>query len=87
MKPALLVATLSLMIAGCTTSAYPTYTASGNAGYRVVCGGIFGDGDLGSCYQKAGELCGGQGYRIQQTSVNSMIFECKEAETDSSKSQ
>ena len=65
-------------LAGCATSAYPTFTASGNSGYRLVCGGVFGDGDLGSCYQKAGEVCGSNGYRVQQTGVSSLIVECKE---------
>lgn len=65
-------------LAGCTTTANPTYTASGSAGYRLVCGGIFGDGDLGSCYQKAGELCESKGYRVKQTGVSSLIIECRE---------
>lgn len=63
-------------IAGCT-SVQPTFTSTGNPGYRVNCGGFFGDGDLGSCYQKAGEACANQGYRIMQSGVSSMIFECR----------
>lgn len=65
-----------LAVAGCT-SIQPTYTSTGNPGYRVNCGGVFGDGDLGSCYQKAGEACANQGYRIMQSGVSSMIFECR----------
>lgn len=68
----------ALALTGCATSVNPTYTATGNVGYRLVCGGVFGDGDMGSCYQKAGELCQTQGYRVLQTSVSSLIVECKE---------
>lgn len=68
----------ALALTGCTTSVNPTYTATGNAGYRLVCGGVFGDGDMGSCYQKAGELCQTQGYRVLQTSVSSLIVECRD---------
>lgn len=78
----LISATLSLIV-GCSTTANPTFTASGKPGYRLVCGGAFGNGDLGGCYQKAGELCEGQGYRIQQTSVSSMIIECRDLDPDS----
>lgn len=70
--------TLAIIITGCSTSATPTYTASGAAGYRVACGGLLGDGDLASCYQKAGEVCGTNGYRVLQTSLSSMIIQCRE---------
>lgn len=71
---------ISLLVVTCMigcTSIQPTYTSTGNPGYRVNCGGFFGDGDLGSCYQKAGEACQNEGYRIMQTGVSSMIFECR----------
>ena len=77
MKKLLPLTTLALLIAGCSTTANPTFTASGKAGYRLVCGGAFGNGDLGGCYQKAGELCETQGYRVVQTSVSSMMIECR----------
>ncbi len=79
MKKILTLSALSLvtLIAGCTTSATPTYTASGAAGYRIACGGLLGDGDLASCYQKAGEICGSNGYRVLQTSLSSLIVECR----------
>jgi hypothetical protein len=75
-------ASLTLFISGCSTTAVPTYTSSGVAGYRINCGGFFGDGDLGSCYQKAGEVCTTQGYRVLQTSLGSVIVECKPNNTD-----
>lgn len=59
------------------TSIQPTYTSTGNQGYRINCGGIFGDGDLGSCHQSAGEACKEQGYRVTQSGVSSMIVECR----------
>ncbi len=79
MKKILCFLSLTALISGCTTTANPTFTAAGNSGYRIVCGGPFGDGDLGSCYQKAGELCTSNGYRVIQTSVSSIIVECREA--------
>lgn len=71
----LFIAALTVLTA--CTSVQPTYTSTGNPGYRVNCGGVFGDGDLGSCYQSAGELCKGSGYRITQSGVSSMIVECR----------
>ena len=64
------------LLAACT-SIQPTYTSTGNQGFRVNCGGIFGDGDLGSCYQSAGDACKGAGYRVMQSGVSSMIVECR----------
>lgn len=69
---------VAVTMTGCTTAVNPTYTATGHTGYRLVCGGVFGDGDMGSCYQKAGELCQAQGYRVLQTSVSSLIIECRD---------
>lgn len=81
-KNLLSIASATLFIAGCSTTALPTYTSSGVAGYRINCGGFFGDGDLGSCYQKAGEVCATRGYRVMQTSLGSIIVECKPNDTD-----
>ena len=80
MKKFLLLSALLPLIAACSTTADPTYTASGNPGFRLICGGVLGSGDLGGCYEKAGEICGERGYRVQQTSVSSMIIECREPE-------
>lgn len=77
-----LIAALGALAAGCSTTAVPTYTSSGVAGYRINCGGFLGDGDLGSCYQKAGDVCQAQGYRVLQTSLGSLIVECKPNNTD-----
>jgi hypothetical protein len=87
MKNFFFVIAAAALVAGCSTTAHPTYTASGKAGYRLVCGGAFGSGDLGGCYEKAGELCADQGYRIQQTSVSSMIIECRDIDPDAVKPQ
>lgn len=85
MKKFLLLSCLLTLVAGCSTTADPTYTGSGKAGYRLICGGVFGSGDLGGCYEKAGELCTSQGYRVQQTSVSSMIIECRDPDPESAK--
>lgn len=76
-----IIATLALagVTAACSTTATPTYTASGSAGYRIACGGLLGDGDLASCYQKAGEICTANGYKVLQTSLASLIVQCREA--------
>lgn len=76
------LAVAAFLIASCSTTAVPTYTSSGVAGYRINCGGFLGDGDLGSCYQKAGDVCQAQGYRVLQTSLGSLIVECKPNNTD-----
>lgn len=68
---------LALLTSGCTTTVAPTYTSSGASGYRINCGGFFGDGDLASCYQKAGDTCESRGYRVLQTSLGSVLIECR----------
>lgn len=83
MKSTAFVIVASMLLTACSTTATPTYTALGAPGYRIVCGGFFGDGDMGSCYQKAGDLCENQGYKVLQTSVSSLIVECRsEPKTD-----
>lgn len=68
---------LSVALVSACTSIQPTYTSTGHQGFRVNCGGVFGDGDLGSCYQASGDACKGAGYRIMQSGVSSMIVECR----------
>jgi hypothetical protein len=34
---------------------------------------------LASCYQKAGEICASNGYKVLQTSLASLIIQCREA--------
>lgn len=72
-----LAGSAALLLNACSTTATPTYGAHGNTAYRIECGGLFGDGDTGGCYQKAGDICMTQGYRILQTSTSSMIVECR----------
>jgi hypothetical protein len=78
MKNSLYLSALISLLTACSTTVNPTFTATGKPGYRLICGGAFGNGDLGGCYEKAGELCGDQGYRVIQTSVSSMIMECRD---------
>jgi hypothetical protein len=84
MKKLILLSALAFLIAGCSTTVNPTYTASGSAGYRIACGGFLGDGDLASCYQKAGEICAANGYKVLQTSLASLIIQCREPGDQSS---
>ena len=69
---ALLIAFVS---AGCT-SAKPTYTQTGRAGYTITCPGDAHE----KCYAKAGDLCGASGYDLIQQSVGAhfnMVVTCK----------
>src|SRR5690606_1931979 len=45
---------LFVLLAGCSTTAKPTITPDGRWGLSIDC---TGQGSLGSCYQKAGEVC------------------------------
>jgi hypothetical protein len=49
----------SLLICGCAT-ARKTYTSEGKEGYSINCSGSALN--WGTCYEKAGELCGAKGY-------------------------
>jgi vacuolar-type H+-ATPase subunit B/Vma2 len=69
---------LATALFGCSTARVkPTFTASGNEGYQLVCGGFFETGDLSGCYEKAGEICTDKGYSVTQTSISSIIVQCK----------
>lgn len=50
-----------LLLAGCAV-ARPTYTPEGKAGQSISCSG--GINSWGTCYEKAGELCGPRGYIV-----------------------
>jgi hypothetical protein len=66
---------VAISLAGCVNS-QQTYTADGQQGHVISCtpgwtGGIVGavanaSTSWGQCYQKAGEICGAQGYDILQ---------------------
>lgn len=79
MRVIALIVCSTIVLMGCTSAPLATFTPSGAPGYRIYCGGFFGDGDLGSCYSKAGEICKQLGYKISQTGVNSLIIECKDS--------
>ena len=49
----------SVIISGCTIST-PITAPSGKLGYTINCSGE----NMTKCYQKAGELCGHNGYTI-----------------------
>ena len=50
-----------LLINGCAT-AKQIYLPDGRAGYNVVCSGSALN--WGLCYEKAGEICGEEGYTV-----------------------
>jgi hypothetical protein len=66
---------MAFVSAGCT-SAQPTYTQTGLAGYTINCPGDSHE----NCYAKAGELCGQRGYNVFQQSERAhfnIVITCK----------
>ena len=53
------------VLGACTTSS-KTYAPEGQEGYRISCSSIFLT--WGSCYEKAGDICGERGYVIHMKS-------------------
>jgi len=56
---------LAVTLTGCATSKQ-TYTADGRIGHSINCSGR--DLTWGSCYAKAGDLCGTKGYEVLEKS-------------------
>lgn len=55
------VLVLSIVCSGCA-SAKKTYAPDGSSGYSIDCSGSIHT--WGSCYEKAGKICGSRGYEI-----------------------
>ena len=72
-----------LALSGCVI-ATPIITPSGQQGFTLDCSAY---NDIGQCYRKAGELCGGNGYEIYDqnnkpegffsSSNQTMVMRCK----------
>ena len=70
-------AAIVLLLAGCV-QAQPTFTADGKKGHVISCspvgmGGLVGgiaaaSTSWGTCYQKAGEICGERGFDVLERS-------------------
>jgi hypothetical protein len=68
---------IALLLGGCVTNE-PTYLADGSKGHLISCSPAFSYGLVGSvaaastnwgtCYQKAGEVCGARGFDILEKS-------------------
>ena len=69
MKKLLLVALLSL--AGCATSSQ-TYGPTGKPAHSIGCNGAANS--WGTCYEKAGEICGKAGYEVVAQNGNVTPF-------------
>ena len=54
------IITISATMAGCVV-ATPIITPSGQQGFTIDCSAM---NNIGYCYKKAGELCGGSGYEV-----------------------
>ena len=74
------------MLAGCTT-AQQIYFPDGTRGHRVSCDSCVSD--PADCYQKAGEICGANGYTIvnipgtnssytSMSSTRDLFIKCKD---------
>ncbi|TKW61182.1 MAG: hypothetical protein DI628_00700 [Blastochloris viridis] len=48
-------------LSGCTTSKH-VYLPNGQQGFAITCNG--GANNWSDCYEKAGEVCGTQGYKL-----------------------
>jgi hypothetical protein len=69
----LVILMVAIALAGCVSS-NETYTASGQKGHVISCtpgwtGGLVGSianaaTSWGTCYQKAGDICGTKGYNV-----------------------
>lgn len=72
MKTSITLLFVAMTLSGCAT-AVRTYTADGKEGYSITCSGL--DMNWGTCYEKAGQICGTRGYEVleknsdQQSSV------------------
>ncbi len=63
-----IVIAMSIWLTGCAT-ADKTYTPDGRVGYTVECNGMVLS--WGSCYEKAGDICGARGYDVISKTGNS----------------
>ena len=63
-----IVIAVSIWLTGCAT-ADKTYTPDGRVGYAVECNGMVLS--WGSCYGKAGDICGARGYDVISKTGNS----------------
>jgi hypothetical protein len=59
------------LLAGCAASTKTAYTPDGRVGHSLDCGG--GYSSWGSCYEKAGELCGAAGYDVMNQAGDSGV--------------
>ena len=70
----IIVLAVALASAGCATTSQ-TYLPNGKVGHVVKCPGMAND--WGSCFTKAGEVCGSKGYDIVNQSgqvIPSAVF-------------
>lgn len=51
-----------ISLSGCAATSQHTFLPDGSSGYRVDCSGEMNN--MAGCLQKAGELCGSNGYQI-----------------------
>jgi type 1 fimbria pilin len=59
-------AVAALWLSGCAT-ADKIHTPDGRTGYSISCNGTVQD--WGSCYEKAGDICGSRGYDVLDKSA------------------
>ena len=52
---------VTVLVGGCATT-NQTYDSSGKVAHMIKCGGVLQG--WGSCYEKAGTLCGASGYTV-----------------------
>jgi hypothetical protein len=62
LTPFILACVALCLLAACSTPSEPITLNGGGQGYRITCGGAYST--TGSCYEKAGSICGNKGYTV-----------------------
>ena len=62
MKIALVCAVVAFALSACVVMDHETYLPDGSRGHSITCSGT--GTSWGTCYEKAGEVCGANGYDV-----------------------
>jgi uncharacterized protein YceK len=65
MRSTIMFLLIIVLLSGCATVT-KTYASDGKEGYSITCSGS--NNNWGTCYEKAGEVCGSRGYEVLEKS-------------------
>jgi hypothetical protein len=82
-----------LVLAACYATAEPMYLPDGSQGYRISCDHYLGS--ITDCLQKAGDMCGANGYQVydpsghlkSEESQNQAVIAALNSDTNASKNK